>query len=932
MKIWKATDRNTTGRNRTEQNGTGLNGTVLNGTGRRKFGTRAVSILTAAALVLTLAACGGKGGSSGSGKPAAQGGEAQQEAASAADCVYSAEQLMLIDDEGLLTDLNVDGLAYRNARLYATAFSFGEWDMGTHLLMNFNPDASDLQYSMLMSGGMEDIISIHIGQDGNYYLARVSYDGDSLVFSQEGSTQAESAAAVEPEGPGGPESEGPESEGPESEGPESEGPESEGPAGPDEGPGESAMEGPTAEYAEEYGPDIEFENMEEFFTEGGDSPANDPALSDEATNGITSPQDEYNADSYEGDGEAELTISEVEEIDGSFMDEQEAVYLLTCMTADGQELWTAPAKIPEGGELDYYINGIVCCDEGVLVSGAAGLDLYSKEDGSFIRTVSTDQQLQGATPYVLEDGTVVVLLFGSGGEEVDVVNLQDGTLSGHYAIPSEVGMSAVFPGKTYALYLSGTNAVYGMNLDGSPAVKVLDYIDSDMDITALTCLAEMDDGRFAAVVSDLEGTGAVEILTKVDPEIVANRKTLSIGCYYLDYEVRKQVFDFNKKSRDVRFSIVDYSKYDSETGGEGMQKLNTDIASGMAPDILILSSVMPVRSYIAKGVFEDLTPYFDNDEEIKGEQYLTNVLDAFKTDGKMYAVVPSFFVNTIAAKTADIGDGSDFTPDFVDKLAKERSVTPEKMFGICTRDDLLYQAMEMCGGQFIDWENASCSFNSPEFIRLLQFIAQFPAKIDDTHEEDTSADYRSGKSLFARVSLGAFDDYANLKYGAFGEDVTLAGFPSVKPGKAVVYPQLEIAINSSSVDKDACWSFVRRFLLDDYQKSVEMYWPVSIDALDRLANEAMKPIYYEDEFGNQVEDHIIVNIGGEDIALPRISDSEVDLMYAFLKGLESEAYYDASIENIVAEEAAAFFEGQKSAEDVAGVIQSRVQIYINENS
>ena len=111
-----------------------------------------------------------------------------------------------------------------------------------------------------------------------------------------------------------------------------------------------------------------------------------------------------------------------------------------------------------------------------------------------------------------------------------------------------------------------------------------------------------------------------------------------------------------------------------------------------------------------------------------------------------------------------------------------------------------------------------------------------------------------------------------------------------------------------------------------------MYWPVSINALDEMANKAMEPVYYEDEFGNQVEDHIIVNIGGEDIALPRISDTEVDQMYAFLKGLESEAYFDSSVENIIVEEAAAFFEGQKSADDVAGVIQSRVQIYINENS
>ena len=160
----------------------------------------------------------------------------------------------------------------------------------------------------------------------------------------------------------------------------------------------------------------------------------------------------------------------------------------------------------------------------------------------------------------------------------------------------------------------------------------------------------------------------------------------------------------------------------------------------------------------------------------------------------------------------------------------------------------------------------------------------------------------------------------------------MAGFPSKTPGTATIFPQLEIAVNASSKQKDACWSFVRRFLLDDYQDSVNMYWPVSIDALDKMANTAMEPLYYTDENGNKVEDHVVMNIGGENIELPRISDTEVDQLYAFLKTLKTEAYYDASIENIIVEESAAFFAGQKSAKDVAGVIQSRVQIYINENS
>ena len=35
--------------------------------------------------------------------------------------------------------------------------------------------------------------------------------------------------------------------------------------------------------------------------------------------------------------------------------------------------------------------------------------------------------------------------------------------------------------------------------------------------------------------------------------------------------------------------------------------------------------------------------------------------------------------------------------------------------------------------------------------------------------------------------------------------------------------------------------------------------------------------------------------------------------------------------NIITEEAEAFFKGQKSVSDVANVIQSRVQVYVNEN-
>ena len=897
----------------------------------------------AAVLALTMTACGGGSSSSSSGGKEPQGGGTA--AAADADCVYSSQQIVLEDEEeGFLDDMNVDSLAYRDGRLYATGYSLGYSDSGTHMLLNFNPDGSDLQYNMLMGGGMEDVISMSIGADGNYYIARVSYDGDSASYAGPGEEQGAEGPASEEgpvpeEGPAGATGAVPEEELPDAEDApvnEMEGQEGDaaGPAGAYEEEGPAA--GPDAvveeDTAAESGPGPD--NVEEFVTSGEDSPANDPTLQEESTDGITSPADEFRNDPDVTDGEGELIVDDVEEVDPADMvQEGEPVYVLTCISPEGQELWTAPAKVPEGSEADYFINDIAYSTEGLVVSTSAGLDLYSSADGSFVKSISTDMMVRSATPYVMEDGTVAILSYGNSGEEIAVVDTQTGKIGNTYPIPSEVGATFLFPGHTYQLYLAGTNAVYGMNLDGSELVKVVDFIDSDMDITAMTSFVEMEEGQFAAVVADLVGNNMVVSLTKVDPEIVANRKTITLGSYYLDYEVRKQVFAFNKQSPDVRVSIVDYAQYNGETGNEGLTRLNTDIASGSAPDIMVLSAIMPIKSYINKGVFEDLTPYMEADEEISGREYLTNIFDTYKTDGKMYAVIPSFFVNTIVGKTEDIGDGSGFTIDLAQQLAQQKGVDPALIFGVATQKDVLYSAIEMCGDQFVDWEKSECRFDSDEFIKLLEFIAQFPEKIDESkYQEDTTAFFRSGKALFTREAVGSFDEYVNLRHGIFGTEITMAGFPSQTPGTATVFPQLEIAVNASSENKDACWSFVRRFLLDDYQNSISMYWPVSINALDQMANKAMEPLYYTDENGNRVEDHVVMNIGGENIELPRISDTEVDQLYAYLKTLNSEAYYDASIENIIVEEAAAFFAGQKSAKDVAGVIQSRVQIYINENS
>ena len=54
-------------------------------------------------------------------------------------------------------------------------------------------------------------------------------------------------------------------------------------------------------------------------------------------------------------------------------------------------------------------------------------------------------------------------------------------------------------------------------------------------------------------------------------------------------------------------------------------------------------------------------------------------------------------------------------------------------------------------------------------------------------------------------------------------------------------------------------------------------------------------------------------------------------MVNFIQSGTKRSYYNEELQKIVTEGVEPFFAGQKSAADVAKVIQSRAQVYVNEN-
>ena len=176
-----------------------------------------------------------------------------------------------------------------------------------------------------------------------------------------------------------------------------------------------------------------------------------------------------------------------------------------------------------------------------------------------------------------------------------------------------------------------------------------------------------------------------------------------------------------------------------------------------------------------------------------------------------------------------------------------------------------------------------------------------------------------------------------MKYGSFGEDIALIGFPREDgKGGSSVLAYTQLAMSAQSKNKDACWEFMRTFLLDEYQNNIVedmgYMFPVSKKALDVMAKKAMEREYYETEEGEKEYYDESIWINGEELKLEQMTQADVDQMYELFETVDSAYEYDETLLNMVKEEVAPFFKGQKSAEECAKIVQSKAQIYIDENS
>ena len=134
------------------------------------------------------------------------------------------------------------------------------------------------------------------------------------------------------------------------------------------------------------------------------------------------------------------------------------------------------------------------------------------------------------------------------------------------------------------------------------------------------------------------------------------------------------------------------------------------------------------------------------------------------------------------------------------------------------------------------------------------------------------------------------------------------------------------------------WEFIRFNVSRERQENVGSPnggFPILKSALEKQFENDMTPEYTKDADGSETEMPKMTwgsSMGGEpfNVMVYAATQEQVDRVRNMIETAQSGARMDSDILNIILEEAAGYFSGQKSVDDAASVIQNRVQLYLNE--
>lgn len=595
-------------------------------------------------------------------------------------------------------------------------------------------------------------------------------------------------------------------------------------------------------------------------------------------------------------------------------------------------------------------NGVLSCDLTGQIIGTAKYE----EDGWLSQIILSGQDLY-ISGYPSNGSGYILYRFDSAAgtlTKVESTVLQD-AMRTYYNVSTENP-----EGK---LYMGDSNGVMSYDFATDTLSEVMNYINCDIDTSTGGTPIYVSGDRFIQVGMDYSGETrqpVCNLYNRIPDEELQEEIIVNLATIYTNYNLRRAIIRFNRRNTGVRISVTDYNKYNTEENqwSGATTQLNTDLVMGNAPDILVIDSSLPVESYFQKNIFIDLNPYLDGENGIDRSTLLDNILRATETaDGKLNSIIPSFYMYTLAAKSKFVGTEPGWT---LAEMMETLKNLPEGMsaFMEYSRDNIIDNLFQYSMDCFIDWDNSTTYFDTPEFIELLEYLKTLPEKgyweeyydgrtdYDPDKEQEMQTNYElrfyQDRALFGMEYMGEFRAFQSVVRQFATEDVTLIGYPTRDPegNGATIIPNLELAICTGTKCPDQAWEFLKYLLtdetfLDTYEFTINK---AKIEEMIQEADEQSE--YYDYTMTDEDYQWYEENYSPEYVEYLKATQnrkyqsSDGEKILDILTHATRVSRTDTEAVNIIKEELSSFFGGTRSAADTADIIQSRVKLYVAVNS
>lgn len=632
---------------------------------------------------------------------------------------------------------------------------------------------------------------------------------------------------------------------------------------------------------------------------------------------------------------------------------EETTFSMVKLAEDGTEVFSIDITqyLRTGSDTVWISDAFSGKDGNIYVSNRDTSVWIFDKDGNFLTDVKLES-LTGGNGYIsttglLEDGSLAVIVDGYGAQGMSL-NVFDQTAkqftSPYGNLPPECYNTGIASGPNGSVLLNSSSALYEYDMDTQTYTETLKWLNCDLngDYVRTVMLAENGD-----IVVYYEDWGSNEtsliILKKTAASEVVQKETITLGCMTLNQSLQSAIVKFNKSNDRYRIEVkeytanIDWSGENSQNAYQDARKqFNNDILTGNAPDLFVADDVN-LKLFAAKGIIEDLNPYLEKSASVNRSDLFESILNVYTVDGRLCTIPSCFYINTLMGRSSEVGEESGWTLD--EMIAYADQYPDASIFTYASRDAVLQYCLLFDFDSYVDWESGTCSFDSPEFKKILEFAGRYGEQPEYSISEPKAL--AGHEALLSLESIAQPQDLQVVEL-KFGEPVTAIGFPT-KEGNGIVASGSDgLCISSTSQNKEAAWSFIEYTLSEEVQNNNSMRWgfPIRKSAYDAILKEAMIADYQLDENGE-----VMLDENGEPIEVSHYSYGYDDVTFEIYAVTEEEAEsleniidsvdhafsYDDSLLNIIGEETAPYFAGQKSVDEVADIIQNRVQVYVNES-